>query len=235
MRDPFWNRTPFLLIDEPMPDCFKQLEERLAGYCEPLRSEEYERAEQVCWRMANVEFYAAAIRNELNAANIHEAAIRVQSYLVSYFSACKSLLDAGSITLNVVYDLELSGPQQDFGRKDFWSQLAEKEASAYKRYEPLRPTFASIKKWRDATIHRVPAVSIPSGPGPPDEVEMDDMSILVPREPDVTIRKLVLEGVPSDMWGPLSLHEKWKPELVELCVRLCDDIGRWAQRRYESP
>ena len=43
-----------------------QLEERLAQYCEPLLSEEYELAEQACWRMANVEFVADAIRNEVN-------------------------------------------------------------------------------------------------------------------------------------------------------------------------
>ncbi|MCH8899289.1 MAG: hypothetical protein IH942_02205 [Acidobacteria bacterium] len=71
-----------------------------------------------------MEFVADAIRNELNADNVFDAVIRVQSHLVSYFSACKALFDAGSITLNMVYDLDLTPRQQDFGQKIFWKQLA---------------------------------------------------------------------------------------------------------------
>ena len=90
---------------------------------------------------------------------------------MAYFNACKSLLDAGAITLAQVYNLNLRDKQMDFSKQIFWERLEDRTGPTINsRYEPFRSLFDEIIKWRDAAVHRTTPFVITHSPDNPDNM-----------------------------------------------------------------
>lgn len=76
--------------------------------------------------MADIELYASYISEAQKSPDTFKGAILIGTLLVGYFNACKSLLDAGAITLATVYNLNLTNKEKNFSKPKFWKQLNEK-------------------------------------------------------------------------------------------------------------
>lgn len=125
MKTFFYNRTVYSLglPNVEVPQCFLQLDDyfdTLFTTSAGLTHESVRLAENLCRRIADVEFYAHVISENQKSPNTFRAAILIGTYLVGYFNACKSLLDACAITLAKVYNLNIRNKEMDFSKGIFW-------------------------------------------------------------------------------------------------------------------
>ncbi len=90
----FYNRSAYRFNGVAIPQCFLELDKHLTHM-----SIEEGLAENICRRMADVDLYATLIAKALQDIDRFQGGIKVGSFLVGYFSASKSLLDAGSTSL----------------------------------------------------------------------------------------------------------------------------------------
>jgi hypothetical protein len=111
------------------------------------------------------------------------------SLLVGYFSTGKSLLDAGSIALNLLLGLSLSPKDQDFSKGKFWNAIQRTDSELYDRLLPHKPFIEQVVKWRDVAVHRMPprVRVLTNGPPtkPPDAMTLIDVTLGIPEDPDV--------------------------------------------------
>jgi hypothetical protein len=84
------------------------------------------------------------LREALKHPDAFNGALLAGSYLVSYCSSAKSLLDSVSIALNEVKEMDLPNKKQDFSRKDFWEKFKKSDSQCCKRYEPLKNWFDEV-------------------------------------------------------------------------------------------
>lgn len=230
MKTLFYKRTVYNvgLPNMEVPQCFVELDkyfDTLFTIPSDLTHESVRLAENLCRRIADVDFYAHFISEYQKSPAINKAAILIGTYLVGYFNACKSLLDACSIALAKVYRLRLSNKQMDFSKKDFWKQLEDQTGVVIKnRYEPFKDLFDEIIEWRDAAIHRITPFVTRHSPGPPSNTPREKMEIKMVEQPDVDIYTVV-KKISSIQWvEPLYYHKKWRNQLLELCKEVCLDI-----------
>ena len=149
MRTLFYNRTPYVRLKQRVPECFIELDcyfgEIFQSGTEILQKHTI-LAENICHRMADVEVYAEYISEELKRNNAGQAAIYIGTLLVGFFTACKSLLGAGAIALNEIYQLEIDDPKkQDFRKGTLWNRLRGKgEHAVYNRYSVYKDLIDEI-------------------------------------------------------------------------------------------
>jgi hypothetical protein len=131
MRTGFYERTAYGFLPIEAPECFINLEKyfynNITG-TQIFGNQITRLAENLSYRMADIDLYAYLILDANRKPNIwnpdskiirndFKRAILVQSLLIAYFSACKSLFDSGAISLNQLYQLGLGNPkEQDFRR-----------------------------------------------------------------------------------------------------------------------
>jgi len=228
MKTSFYNRTAYVLLSIPVPQCFIDLDEyfdtRFAT-SSAIGHQSVILAENLCRRMADVELYASYISEAERSLNTLKGAILIGTLLVGYFSACKSLLDAGAITLASIYNLHLSNKEMDFLKQKFWRQLDKEAGPAItSRYAPFKSLFREIIKWRDSAVHRTTPFAVTHSPGDPFKVPREKQKIKVIAQPDAVI-SMVVKTPKSIPWvEPLHYHKQWQSQLIEFCKEVCLDI-----------
>ena len=197
MKTFFYNRTAYGLKspNATVPQCFVELDncfDKLFQTPAGITQEVVILAENLCRRLADVELFTQYISEAQRKLDTFQAAILIGTFLVAYFNACKSLLDAGAITLAKIYSLELKDRQMDFSKGVFWRRLEERAGSiVVGRYAPFKSLFSEIVEWRDAAVHRLTPFVITHGPGSPDKVPRQEFEIKMVDQPDTDISVIV--------------------------------------------
>jgi len=174
--------------------------------------------------MADAELYTQYLSEVQKGSDAFKSAILIGTFLVGYFVACKSLLDAGAIALARVYNLGLSNKEMDFSKSKFWKQLKESHPTVHDRYMPFKGLFDEVTKWRDSAVHRLTPFVVTHSPGRPDKVSPEKRQIKMVAQPDTIISDIV--NVPKSIrWvEPLHFRKKWQSRFIEFCEEVCLDI-----------
>jgi hypothetical protein len=245
MKTLFYERTAYQLSDEPVPSCFYMLDDyfetRFVSPQEAYTHLSVLVAESVCGRMADVEMYAFLMDDALrrfgglayaggSTADIEpilndkeedddRAAILIRSFFVGYLGACEALLDSGAIALTELYRLPLSRVEQRFDNSNFWHQLVVAAPNVHRRYHSQRLFFLEVMRWRDEAANRIPPIALLQG-----YLERRSMHLQVIDGPSDELQPLGTEPRALRWIDPMELHRQWKPRLLDLCERLCQDI-----------
>jgi hypothetical protein len=77
----------------------------------------------------------------------------------------------------------------------------------HRRYHPLRLFITEFLRWSNETAHRIPP-------------------LVAVHDPAITLAQM--SAVPHTMrWtDPLQLHDRWKPQFMLLCEKVCVDLER---------
>jgi len=218
----FYNRTAYKILNVEIPKCFLRLD---FFFPSGKSLVEIDLVENICRRMADVEYYANEIGINLKRkTNLWNETILIGTLLVSYYMSCKSLLDAIAISLNYIYGLSLSEKEQDFTKKKFWEHLEKKDKKIYKKYQSFKKLSYEIRDWRDAAIHRVTPFVIVVGPGNPGEIPSKKFNIKLISEKGVSMYNLVSRKSKPKFLNPLYHYFKWRSSLLKLCEDICEDI-----------
>lgn len=228
MVSSFYYRTAYILLDIPVPECFINLDKylwELFSPNPPFLNVSAILAENLCRRMADIELYASYISEAQKNPDAEKGTILVGTFLVGYFTACKSLFDAGAITLARVYNLNLKNKEMDFSNSKFWKRLdGEVRPTIITRYAPFKPLSNEIVKWRNAAIHRMTPLVIMHSPDRPDMVPREKVEIKMVNQPDAAI-STIAKALKDVQWvEPLYYHRQWQSQLIEFCKEVCLDI-----------
>jgi hypothetical protein len=229
VRYPFYKLTAYDGTNkEPVPPCFVALDaflkENMAVFDFEVGRRRMLLAENLCRRMADVDYFAMLIGDAINAAQakhqVWGSTVVVSSLAVAHFSACKSLLDAAAIALNELYGLGLDPKKSDFGRPHFWNVLKTMDEKVHARYAGFRDLAGEIIDWRDSAVHRIAPVAVIAGPNNPQSNTPGRMSVML--SGDHT--NLGLTGSVEHLIEPLHFHLKWRPRLLAICKESCTDV-----------
>lgn len=231
MKTQFYDRTAYSLSSEPVPNCFLKLDDHFDSFLSERQQFATNRyvllAESVCGRMADVEMYAFLLedvrkRKSLDRQEDDRAAILTRSFLLGFLGACRGLLDSSAVTLATVYELPLSQAERSFTNGAFWHQLVLNVPAVHRRYHPLRLFFNEILRWQHETVYRLPPLVALHGhyghlPGRDAQLRVvDDMNF--------DLEQLAQEPYGVTWIDPLQLYSRWKPRLLSLCEKVCQDI-----------
>ena len=235
MKGLVYTNTAYQLGYFQVPECFAKLDE----FIDKLLLENNNKivlkahsglyidlAQNLCRRMADIELYAWLTSQAETAPDAFKGAVLVGTYLIGYFSACKSLLDAGSITLAMLYNLNLSNKEMDFSKSKFLKELEKRQSKIYVRYTRFDDLVKDIVKWRDSSVHRVTPLVVVHAPEDPNKTPRDKQEIRVVVEPDAKFSILVKNHKKITWVKPLHFHNKWKSRLIEFCEEVCLDIAQ---------
>ncbi|MBK8046063.1 MAG: hypothetical protein IPK16_02365 [Anaerolineales bacterium] len=233
MKTYFYERTAYALSDQPVPSCFMRLDDHFdlnfTGYEEAMRHRAVVMAEAICGRMADVEMYAFLIedarkRHAIDAKGDDKAAILTRSFLVGYLGAGRAFLDAVAVTLSTLYVLPLSNAEQTFSNGDFWHQLVSNNPNVHRRYHALRMFIIEFLRWSAETPQHVAPLS----------VVQNHFGRFAPRaqrlqvidDPDAMLGEISDSSRTYRWLDPLQLHDRWKPQFMTLCDKICVDLER---------
>ena len=235
MRTYFYGRSLYSYMSHvERPKCFVELDEILGAEDSnedivlAINMPKVKMAENICRRMADIDWYANSIEAAMQEDNIGKASLLTMTLLVGYFGSCKSLLDAAAISINQIYSLGLKEKEQDFGKGKFWNQLRKIDPSGFSSYKPFMALADDVIKWRVPAVHRQSPIILPNGIT--GERPRDELKIWLINDPKPRIQGhaiTVAEGGNVRI-NPLSLHTKWRSKFVSLCGQLCSDIGAWS-------
>jgi hypothetical protein len=237
MKTFFYNRTAYSLKLPSMavPQCFIELDDYFDTLFQTtfdLTQEVVMLAENLCRRLADVELFAHYISEAQRKSNTFQAAILIGTFLVAYFNACKSLLDAGAIALAKIYNLNLTNKEMDFSKRIFWRQLEGQTGPiVVDRYTPFNSLFSEIVKLRDAAVHRLTPFVITHSPGFPEKVPREKLEIKMVDEPDTDISAIVKRAKDIRWIEPLDCHKQWREQLLDFCEQICLDIKTQAFKK----
>lgn len=233
---PFYERTAYKLSDGPVPNCFVRLSEKFTQYTDEAYTPAFHMllllTESCCARMADAEMYIHLVEEArqryhidmavIHEDDIHKAAILTRSYTIGLLGACKALLDSGALTLAELYRLPISNPECLFENPNFWQQLTTHAPNVYRRYHTMRLFFNEIISWQNAIPHRLPPlVVLQDRLGPWSSREMQ---IKLADDKRADLVDMATEPLQFEWIDALTLYNRWKPQLLTLCERLCQDI-----------
>lgn len=245
MKTLFYERTAYALSQEPVPDCFHNLDDYFdARFTSPQEAYTHRSvllAETVCARMADVEMYAFLMDDVLKRhtglayagsgtadidaalgekeAGDDKAAILMRSFFIGYLGACEALLDSGAVALSELYDLPLTSTQQRFDNTEFWHQLVRAVPNVQRRYHAQRLFFLEVMRWRDETTNRLAPIALLQG-----HLSRRRQQLTVISDASDNLRPVDTPPASREWIDPLDLHREWKPKFLDLCQRLCQDV-----------
>ncbi len=231
MKTRFYQRSAYLLSDQPVPSCFVNLDDH---FDERLSIVQLERphpsvvlAESLCARFADVEMYAFMIedarkRHGLEQGNDVKAAVLTRSFFVGYLGATRALLDVASVTLSVLYELPLPAVERTFAHGNFWHQLVTAEPNVHRRYHGMRLFFNEVLRWCNESAYRVPPLYVSHEQFGP--YSSREMHLRLLDEAQLDLTQIPAEPLSLHWVDPLHLHDKWKPQFLLLCEKLCKDL-----------
>ena len=228
MKTWFYNRTAYPVFNIPVPKCFTELDEyfdRLFPTINAIFHPSVLSAENLCHRMGDVEVYARYITEEQKSVNALKSAIFIRTLLVGFFTSCKSVLDAGAIALNTIYNLGLDERDQDFGKPKLLTRLRQETGNViYDRYYVFKGLIKEIIDWRDSAVHRHTPFVLVRSPGKPDRTPREKQEIKLANRLDMDLYTVV-EMADSIEWvEPLYYYKKWQDQLIDFCSEICLDI-----------
>lgn len=232
MKTLFYERTAYKLSAEPVPDCFINLDTvfdaRFAERSEFCTHPHVLLAESVCGRMADIEMYAFLMedtrkRKSLERSEDERAAILTRSFMLGFLNACRGLLDSCAATLAHIYELPIARAERSFANPDFWHQLVLLAPAVHRRYHPLRLFFAEIMRWQSETVYRVPPLLMLHAhyghlPGRDPQLRVIDEGV-------DELTALAHEPYAAQWIDPLHLYQRWRPQLLTLCEKVCHDLA----------
>lgn len=228
MNGYLYNRTAYCLLGITIPQFFAETEDCFQKRFTDgsfLTHPAFALTENLCRRMADVEFYASYISKEQERVDSYKAIAAIGTLLVGYFGACKSLLDAGAITLAKIYmPSKLSNKEMDFAKPFFWTQLNQANTTVCRRYLLFKSLSDDIIDWRDAAVHRLTPLVIATSPGPPAKTPREKIKIMMVAQPDAEIKDIVKAPKNIKWVEPLHFHKKWHSQLLSFCEEVCSDI-----------
>jgi hypothetical protein len=231
MKTLFYDRTAYKLSSEPVPNFFIKLDEHFDGLFDEHQQLATNRnvllAESVCARMADVEMYAFLIedarkRNTIDRKEDEKAAIMTRSFLLGFLTASKALLDSCAIALAILYELPVDRSARTFADGEYWHQFVLVAPAVHRRYHPLRLFFNEILRWHREITYRIPPLVVLHGhyghlPG-------RDAQLKVVDESNVELEQIAVEPYRANWIDPIQLYTRWKPRLLSLCEKICQDI-----------
>ena len=229
METYFYNRTPYVVLQTPVPNCFLELDQHFDGlfgeHGKAVRDVKVAIAENACRRMAAIDMFAEYITEELREREAYRAAAVIGSLLVSHLGACKSLFDAVSVGLSRLYRLKLACKNQDFSKGAFWKELRQTPSGVHDRYLRFKAFSGEVVRWRDAAVHRIAPLVVVHVRRHPAQVRPEEREVKMAAAPDLDMVQLLLDGPRTVQWkDPLDLHREWRPRFVCLCQEICDDV-----------
>jgi hypothetical protein len=230
MKTYFYERTAYKLSNEPVPNFFLKLDEQFDRSVAVNESSGHLAvilAESICLRMADVDMYAflladARKRHGLDKGGDVKAAILTRSFLFGYFGAASSLLACAATVLTLVYALPLPLEERTFRNGNFWHQLVMNQPNVHRRYHAMRLFFNEVLRWNDETVVRIPPLIVSHNQLGP--FSSREMHLRVLDEEKIDLPQLTGEPLRLNWLDPLLLHDRWKPRLLTLCEKLCQDI-----------
>ncbi len=241
MKTRFYERTAYRLSDQPVPNCFLQIDDHFDARLGDAQGVPMHfalaLAETVCARMADVEMYAFLIedavkrhsldKQEIDRAADMKAAILNRSFVIGYLGACRALLDAGAVTLATIYQLELPNSERSFSQSGFWHQLVSNAPNTHRRYHPLRLFFNEVFQWSNETATRIPPISVLQYQF--GEFSRRELMTKVVDDRDADLETMASRTYSLHWVNPLDLHDRWKINFLGLCEKLCRDIEQNSQ------
>lgn len=233
MKTHFYERTAYKLSEQPVPSCFIKLDEHFDHRLGVIQASNPHVsvvfAESLCARMADVEMYAFLIedarkRHGLEQGNDVKAAILTRSFFVGYLGAIRAQLDCGAVALAVLYRLPLPSAERSFAHGNFWHQLVTAAPNVHRRYHVMRLFFNEVWRWCNETVYRLPPLYISHEQYGP--YASREMHLRMLDEANLDLTQLPAEPLRLNWIDPLHLHDRWKPQLLSLCEKLCQDIER---------
>lgn len=233
MKTHFYERTAYKLSEQPVPSCFIKLDEHFDHRLGVIQANNPHvsvvLAESLCGRMADVEMYAFLIedarkRQGLEQGNDIKAAILTRSFFVGYLGTIRAQLDCAAVTLAVLYRLPLPSGERTFAHGNFWHQLVTAAPNVHRRYHGMRLFFNEVLRWCNETVYRLPPLYISQeqyGPYASREIHLRMLD-----EANLDLTQLPAEPLRLNWIDPLHLHDRWKPQLLSLCEKICQDIER---------
>lgn len=232
VKTSFYSISGYAILNKvPVPSCFVELDEyfdkQFTSLPGALRHPFVRLAYNLCRRMADIDTYAQDVSDVLNEPAVKYGEIRISTFLVGYFSACKAIFDAAAISLATLYFLtftdknverSLSNKQMDFSKREFWNAL-EKDIRVKNRFIRFKPISDEVVSWRDAAVHRVAPFVIQR------RSNTANMEIKMAAKPDADMSYWMNSRDDKDWLDPLDLHRKWRPLFLELCQEICHDIS----------
>jgi hypothetical protein len=229
----FYRRTAYRLSEQPVPNCFLKLDEHFDRALSVTQRRGATThiaillAESVCARMADVEMFAflmedARKRHRLERDGESKAAILTRSFMIGYLGAARALLDSGANVLATLYHFAGERAERSFVHPAFWQQFVACAPNVHRRYHPLRLFFNEVNRWCAETTDRIPPLEANQsifGVYPSRDSHMKVLD-----EALVDLVHLPGESRPLAWIDPLQLHDRWKPQFLGLCEKLCQEI-----------
>lgn len=235
MKTNFYQRTVYRLSDLPIPSCFIKLDDHFERSLTLTRGAMTHKvvllAESLCGRMADVEMFAFLIedarkRHRLERDGEMKAAVLTRSFFVGYLGAARSLLNNGASVLNALYGLGLERNTRTFNSAQFWQQLVQRVPNVQRRYHTMRIFFNEVYRWCDETTDRI--VPLDAAQAIFGHYSSRDSHMKVLDEGEVDLSQLADERGTLNWIDPLQLHDRWKPQFLGLCEKLCEEIEKQA-------
>ncbi|MCB0107752.1 MAG: hypothetical protein KDE53_17650 [Caldilineaceae bacterium] len=233
MKTRFYERTAYQLSEQPIPNCFLKLDdyfdERLPivqGY-HPHPSVVL--AESLCARFADVEMYAFLIedarkRHGLEQGNDVKAAVLTRSFFVGYLGSARAFLDVAAVTLSTLYELPVTANERTFAHGNFWHQLVTAVPNVHRRYHTMRLFFNEVLRWCNETPYRVPPLYLSHEQFGP--YSSREMHLRMLDEAPFDLTHIPADPIALKWVDPLHLHDRWKPQFLILCEKVCQDIAQ---------
>ncbi len=231
MKTRFYERSAYKLSEQPVPNCFIKLDDYFAERL-PIVQMNHPHpsvvlAESLCARLADVEMYAFLIedarkRHGLEQGNDVKAAVLTRSFFIGYLGAARALLDVAAITLSVLHELPLPVTERAFAHGNFWHQLVTAVPNVHRRYHPMRLFFNEVLRWCNESVYRVPPLYVSHEQFGP--YSSREMHLRMLDEAPFDLTAIPADPLSMHWVDPLHLHDRWKPQFVTLCEKLCQDL-----------
>ena len=158
------------------------------------------------------------------ASSDDKATILTRSFMVGYLGAGRALLDVAAAALTSLYILPLSPTEATFANGDFWHQLVANAPNVHRRYHPLRLFITEFLRWSFETAHRIVPLGVAQtyfGKFAPREQRLQMLD-----DGQTTLAQLGELSAHARWVDPLRLHDRWKPQFMTLCEKVCVDLEK---------
>jgi hypothetical protein len=229
----FPERTCYRLGELSVPSCFLALDDHFARAFSlelpnaPQTHVAVLLAESICARMGEIEMYVYQIgdarkRQRMDKEGDVRAAILTRAFFVGYLGAARGLIDSCAMALSIVHELPLARADRSFASSTFWATLVERRPNVHRRYHTLRLFFNEIIRWSNETPDRVPPLEVLYATF--GQFSTRDAQLRMLDEADTDLVTLAYSRRTFNWVDPLQMHDRWKPQFLGLCEKLCDEI-----------
>lgn len=233
MKTFFYDRTAYRFSDIPVPAFFVALDDHFAQVLTTTMPRNaivhpaLLQAESICARLADVEMYAFLIedarkRHRMDKEGDAKASILTRSFLIGYLGAARAVLDSCAETLSSVLALELGRSNRTFASTLFWQELVQHAPNTHRRYHTMRIFFHEVFRWGMETTDRVVPLEIVLATF--GQYATRDSHLKVLDVAEIDLETIASHRGTLNWLDPLELHDRWKPQFLTLCERVCKEI-----------